>query len=248
MSAPTPPAKPVSLFYSYSHEDEGLRNKLAKQLKLLQRQGVIHEWHDSRIEAGMELGAEIHQHLEAADVILLLISDDFMASDYAYDKEMARAMERHEARAARVIPIILRPCDWHSAPFGKLKALPKDGKAVTTWTNQDEAFLDIARGIRTVVESLGSKGTGNTDPPPRPAITLPQTPPLSPAIDRAALVRKVSGLSPPDFATLVTSIDRAAAQVSRHGTIPEQAAELIRFAESSNGPGLDAIRRALESF
>ncbi len=106
-----------------------------------------------------EWAGEIDQHLNSAQVILLLVSASFLASDYCYDVELKRAMERHEAGEARVIPVILRPVDWHDAPFGKLQALPRNAKPVTRWTDRDEAFADVARGIRAAVESIsGSSG------------------------------------------------------------------------------------------
>ena len=143
---------PITLFYSYAHEDELLRNELEKHLSLLQRQGLISEWHDRQILPGDEWAHDIDTHLETASIILLLISPGFLASDYCYDIEMQGALERHKRRQARVIPIILRPCDWHSAPFGSLQCLPRDGKAVTTWQNLDEAFLAIAEELRQVIE------------------------------------------------------------------------------------------------
>jgi hypothetical protein len=97
----------MEVFFSYAHEDEELRNELAKHLKLLERQKVIKGWHDRQITAGEEWKNSIDDHLEAADIILLLISSDFMASDYCYDVELARAMERHALKEARVIPVIL---------------------------------------------------------------------------------------------------------------------------------------------
>jgi hypothetical protein len=142
------------VFYSYSHKDEELRDDLETSLVLMRRQKLIEGWYDRNIDAGKEFEGEIAEHLEKAHIILLLVSPAFMRSDYCYDKEMMYAMQRHEARAARVIPIILRPCEWQGAPFGKLKALPKDGKPITTWANRDEAFLDVAKGIRRVVEEL----------------------------------------------------------------------------------------------
>ncbi|QDT42653.1 hypothetical protein Pan241w_27400 [Gimesia alba] len=144
---------PKSLFYSYSHEDEELRNELEKHLSLLKHQGIIREWHDRQILGGEEWKYEIDENLENADIILLLISASFHASDYCYTKEMDRALERHDAGEAVVIPVILRDCDWHSALYGKLQALPKDGKPITgpAWHNRDEAFTDVARGIRAVV-------------------------------------------------------------------------------------------------
>lgn len=148
----------VELFYSYSHKDERLRDKLQTHLSLLKRQGIIAEWHDRRIAAGTEWAGQLDEHLNTAKVILLLISPDFLASDYCYDLEMKRAMERHDAGEARVIPVILRPVDWMAAPFAKLQALPKDLKPVTQWPNQDAAFTNVAAGIRAVVETLRRAG------------------------------------------------------------------------------------------
>lgn len=144
----------IEIFYSYSHKDEDLRDELQKHLSILRRQGVINSWHDRRISVGTEWVGQIDEHLNSANVILLLVSADFIASDYCYDLEMARAMERHDAKEACVIPISLRPCDWKGAPFEKLQGLPKDMKPVTTWANQDEAFTDIAKGIRQAVERI----------------------------------------------------------------------------------------------
>jgi hypothetical protein len=110
-------AQPVEVFISYSHKDDPLREKLDTHLSLLRRQGVIAAWHDRRIAAGQEWARAIDEHLERAAVILLLVSADFLASDYCYDREMRRALERHDAGEARVIPVILRPVNWHEAPF-----------------------------------------------------------------------------------------------------------------------------------
>ncbi|KAM3103008.1 TIR domain-containing protein [Phormidesmis sp. 146-12] len=144
----------IELFLSYSHKDERLRDELAKHLKLLERQQVISAWHDRDISAGTEWASQISEHLETAKVILPLISADFLASDYCYDIELARAMERHELGEARIIPVILRPVDWTNAPFGKLQALPNNAKPITTWENQDLAFENVVKGIRLVCEEL----------------------------------------------------------------------------------------------
>ncbi|MEH2162734.1 MAG: toll/interleukin-1 receptor domain-containing protein [Nostoc sp.] len=153
----------VKVFFSYSHKDEVLRDELATHLSMMKRQGVIEAWHDREISAGSEWANAIDDNLEVADIILLLVSANFLASDYCYDKEMIRAMERHETREARVIPIILKPTDWNGAPFGKLQALPKNAKPVTTWPDQDEAFLNVAQGIRRVVEDIArSKPSSST--------------------------------------------------------------------------------------
>lgn len=142
------------VFYSYSHVDEELRQQLENHLTILRRQEIITDWHYRKISAGREWEGEIDEHLNSAHVILLLISSDFMASDYCYEVEMQRAMERHEAEEARVIPVILRTVDWQHAPFGKLNALPTGVLPVIEWPNQDAAFTDIAKGIREVVEEL----------------------------------------------------------------------------------------------
>jgi len=149
-------ASMIEIFFSYSHRDEVLRDELEKHLSLLKRQGTISSWHDRRIGPGQEWKGMIDERLNSVHVILLLVSPDFLASDYCYDTEMTRALERHNDGEARVIPIILRAVDWHGSPFSKLQALPTDAKPVTSWPNQDEAFTDVARGIRRVVEELAS--------------------------------------------------------------------------------------------
>lgn len=152
-----PPANsfsPLNLFYSYAREDEHLRNELEKRLSLLVRQGVIAGWRHRKIVPGTDWSQDIDRHLSEASVILLLISPDFLASDYIFSVEMGQALDRHNAGQARVIPIILRPVDWEASPFGKLQVLPRDAKPATTWPNRDEAFLDIARGIRLMCEEL----------------------------------------------------------------------------------------------
>ena len=146
----------ASLFFSYSHVDESLRDQMEKHLSALKHQGLLDGWHDRRIMAGQEFGEEIDAHLDEADVILLLISSDFLASEYCYQREMKRAMERHEAREAIVIPVILRPCDWHDTPFGKLQASPKDGIPITKWPNIDEAFLNVVTAIKNALKARGS--------------------------------------------------------------------------------------------
>lgn len=149
-----PPGSPIEVFFSYSERNRELRDKLEMHLTMLKRKGVIRGWYDGQIGAGDETDKEIARHLEAAKVILLLISADFLASDFCYDVEMQRAIERHARGEARVIPIILDACDWEGAPFGKLSGLPRGGKPVTSWANQSEAFTDIAKGIRRQVELL----------------------------------------------------------------------------------------------
>jgi len=150
----TPAHKPLRVFCSYAHEDEERLNVLREWLRGLERQGLIEWWHDREIVPGWEWEETIDKNLRTAEVILLLVTPDFMASDYVYEKEIARAIERHERGEARVIPIIVRPSDWKWTPFGRLQALPKDAKPITTWPNRDEAWLDVAEGLRRAVEEL----------------------------------------------------------------------------------------------
>ena len=146
--------RPIKLFLSYSHKDEDLREQLVAHLSVLRREGVIEAWHDRDIEIGTEWKTSISSHLEEAQIILLLVSADFLASDYCYEKELRRAMERHEAGEATVVPIILRPCDWSSAPFSKLQGMPTEMQPVTVAPNRDHAFCNIAISIRKLTDRI----------------------------------------------------------------------------------------------
>ncbi|WP_025640167.1 toll/interleukin-1 receptor domain-containing protein, partial [Vibrio parahaemolyticus] len=163
----------VELFFSYCHKDEDYRNEMEVHLSLLKRQGVISTWHDRRIVVGSEIDADINTHLESANVIVLLVSPYFLASDYCYEKEMARAMERHNTGEAVVIPVILHPCDWHGAPFGKLLATPTDGKPISMYANQHEAFAIISKHIREAVESISVSHISTPQLQPKPSLSVP---------------------------------------------------------------------------
>ncbi len=152
------------IFFSYAHEDDAYRIELEKNLKLLERQGLVESWHDRKILGGQDWAREIDERIERADIILLLVSSDFIASDYCWEKEMKRALERHAAGEAQVIPIIVRACDWAGAPFAHLQALPQDGKPVASWPRPDEAWEDVARGLRRAVERLGQVGQAPASP------------------------------------------------------------------------------------
>ncbi len=115
---------------------------------------MITTWHKRQIIAGTDWTKALDHHLKTASVILLLISANFLASDYCYGIEVQQAMQRHDTNEARVIPILVRPVDWHSAPFGKLKALPSNETAITQWPNRDAAFTDVARGIRAALADV----------------------------------------------------------------------------------------------
>jgi WD40 repeat protein len=171
----------IEVFYSYADADELLCNELEKHLSLLRHQGFISIWHKRQIIAGTDWMEILDQHLNAASIILLLVSADFLASDYCYGTEMKSAMQRHQAGDARVIPIILRTVDWQDAPFGMLKALPSNGNPVTLWSDRDAAFTDVVRGIKGVIEDLRTSPLSppstvrSTDPTnfPQASDTLP---------------------------------------------------------------------------
>jgi len=138
----------IEVFCSYAHRDEELKNLLLSHLAPMRRSGLISAWHDGDLSAGEEWQAEIEKRLNTCEVILLLISPDFFASDFCYGTEMQRALERYDSGDAVVIPIIVRPCDWHSSPVGRLQVLPPRGRPVTSWSNPDEAMEAVAKGIR----------------------------------------------------------------------------------------------------
>jgi hypothetical protein len=165
----------VSLFFSYSHQDEQLRDQLERHLAMLKEQGLIEIWHDRRIVAGVDLDQIIDENLERSQIIVLLVSPDFLSSSYCYGVEVKKALELHHRGVCRVIPVILRPCDWLNSPLGKLRASPRDGKPVTTWTNTDEALLDVTRDIRAAVSVLVPASNRSRQTAAEPAVHVAPT-------------------------------------------------------------------------
>src|SRR6516162_4305456 len=154
---PRPRADPVSVFYSYSHKDEDLRNELEAHLAALRRSGLIQEWHDRKILPGQNWDREIDKYLHSASLILFLISADFINSSYSSDVEVKQALDRQRAGLAVVIPIILRPVLWSVIPeLGRLQALPDGARPITEWPSHDAAFLSVSEGILAVVLSRAS--------------------------------------------------------------------------------------------
>ena len=151
------------VFISYSHQDQAFRQELDKHLSNLKRQQMITAWYDGDISPGTDWQSQIIEHLNSAEIILLLVSADFMASDFCYSTELTQAIARHDAGQVRVIPILLRPTDWQGAPFAKLKMLPTNAKAVTSWPTRDDAFNDVVVGIRKAVEDLKKRDQGATE-------------------------------------------------------------------------------------
>lgn len=145
---------PLEVFYSYSHEDEEYRKKLGKHLAVLRRAGLITDWHDRDIDAGTAWQEEIDRHLLSADIVLLLVSASFIASDYCWGDEMTKALTRHKENKARVIPIVLHPCGWLRTPLQALQGVPRDNKAISLWANEHAAFDHVVCEIAKVVDDL----------------------------------------------------------------------------------------------
>ncbi len=144
----------VYIFTSYAHEDEPLKNEMDKYLKVLKRSGKIDTWNDRALIAGQEWDKTIMDELKKANIILLLISVDFNASDFIWEKELSEAMRRHEEGSAFVVPIILRSCKWTDMPYAKLQALPTNATPITEYPNKDQAFTEVATGIERLVDHI----------------------------------------------------------------------------------------------
>ena len=199
--------EPVDLFYSYAHEDETLRDELDGHLALLRRKGVIRPWHDRGIVPGQQWDKEIDAQLASADLILLLVSMDFLNSDYIWGKELATAIDRADRGDASVVPVLLRAVDIEDAPFAKLQGLPTDLRPVTSWPNRDEAWTDVAKGIRRTVEAIQQRWA--SAPPPAPAA------PSAPRSSDFGTATATASAAPPDDATTVAGAARSLRSVQR---------------------------------
>lgn len=148
----------MNAFISYSHRDQGYLDMFQKHLAQVKRDGLLDAWTDHAIEAGGSFNEEIEGALIKADIFIALISPDYIGSNYCYEKEFKTAQELLDNGKIKIIPIIVEPCDWHNTPFAKLKALPKDGKAVAHWSNPNTAFLNVITEIRKLLSKTPSSG------------------------------------------------------------------------------------------
>jgi len=151
---PNESAARARIFISYAHEDEDLKEELDKHLKVLKRSSKVEVWSDRQLAAGQEWDESIMTELRRANVILLLISVDFNASDFIWDKELAVAMERHKEGTSRVVPIILRKCNWEGLPYAALQALPRHARPVTDYPDRDVAYTEIAEAVELLVDQI----------------------------------------------------------------------------------------------
>lgn len=147
----------VSLFYSYSRADEPFKIKLGEHLAVLRRENIIREWHDNMILPGEKWDETIKKKLEEADIIMLLVSSSFLASDYINDVEIKKAIERHNKNEVIIIPVICRVCDWENSILGKFQALPKNAKPINLWHDEDAAHNNIVKELRRIIKSKSSK-------------------------------------------------------------------------------------------
>ncbi len=185
---------PVSVFYSYSHRDEKLRLKLENALASLRISHLIRDWHDRMIPAGSDWARMISLHLEMAQIVLLLLSEDFVASQYCYEVEARRALERHQSGDAAVVPVLLRPVNLRPLPISKLQGLPTPFRAVTTWSNRDAAFENISEGIMDLAYALrgGHSLNAELDEPRMLDAGIPSSVAVGSAAILVALVRRSS--------------------------------------------------------
>jgi len=219
-------------FISYSHRDRDALDRLHTHLASLRREGRIDAWFDREILAGGEIDEEIERELETCDLFLLLVSPDFLASDYCVESEMRRALERHESGEARVVPIIVEPCDWTSGPLRRLKAVPQDGKPISEWTNANNAYLDVVRELRRILESEEADGTDAAEPAAPAAGSEPPVGARRYRVQRDFDEIDRSAYRDAAFATIRDYFERATAEID---TIEDIRGRFVSYSPASFG-------------
>ena len=226
---------PLQVFISYAHEDEVLCQEFVKHLTQLQRDGLIQVWLDRRITGGSEWAGQIDGHLNSADIVVLLVSPDFLASGYCYDVETKRALERHDAGEARVVPVILRPADWQTSRFAKLNILPEDAKPVVDWKTHDHGFVNVVDGLQRVAKELRERGAS---PAPLPSVVRPAPPKLP--LRRLAVAGALIALAIA-AAWLWWAMHQRRAQERQYVTQGDASLNVGRY-EDARGPYQQALR------
>ncbi|MDB9529269.1 toll/interleukin-1 receptor domain-containing protein [Oscillatoria sp. CS-180] len=252
---------PLKVFISYSHKDESLKQDLLYHLAALKRAKKIEIWQDRQIDAGIEWNTQILEELDAADIILLLITARFIASDFCYSKEMNRALFRNQQGTARVIPIVMAPCAWSETPLHKLNALPTDGKPVTEWSNQDSAYTNIASGLSRVVnaildsqyEAAPREDDGWATPPPQDSAPSDSETRKSANLrdetqKRLGLFQLLSNLPGPTFDSVVYALNvpppLLPPAIAPQG---QRVPALLNWAQSPLGCGLEELEAVVNS-
>src|SRR5215213_277997 len=152
---------PANAFISYSHADEKALERLHKHLAMLLRQGELEAWFDREILPGAKFDEEIMARLDASGMFIALLSPDYLASNYCYEKEFAHALRQAEDGKIQIVPVILEPCDWQSSPLKQYNALPKNAVPISDWTNQNNAYLNVVEGLRRLLQHTDSVGRDN---------------------------------------------------------------------------------------
>ena len=146
--------KKPRVFLSYSHKDEEYKKELDKHFAPLRNNGRVETWNDRKLEAGSRLNEIIQEELNTSDIIIFMLSSDFLDSYYCYDIEMKKAIEREKRGECKIIPVIVRACMWDETPLKNFLAFPKDGKSIEQYERKDDAYLEIAKGVREIVQSM----------------------------------------------------------------------------------------------
>ena len=188
----------LKTFLSYSHEDKRLRKKLRNHFAPLRHQGLVSWWDDGGLQVGEHIDSVTRAALERTDVFLLLVSPEFLSSEYCWGVEMKHALERHRAGTALVLPVITKPCYWKESPLGELLVAPTDGRPISSWSPRDAGWADATRLMLQAIIAFRGKRFGrepiplNHPPPPLPPGEL--TEPFGIELD---LVKIAGSPSPP---------------------------------------------------
>lgn len=219
--------KPLSIFISYSHKDEQYRSDFHDHLAPLRKSDLIDAWYDRKIKPGEDGDKEIDAHLDGADIIVLLVSSSFVSSIYCWERELARALDRDEAGEAVVIPIIVRPVHLKNVPFAHLQALPKDRKPVTTWSNQDEAWVDVVDGIQATVDKINEKRQRQDEPHDVERIGTVVRQQIGEVVRQRG--------AEPIASLLLQTVDRIDELYRKHGTVTGVATGFVDLDEKTSG-------------
>jgi hypothetical protein len=154
---------PLKLFLSYAHEDRDIVAELRKHLAPLRYEQIVTDWYDLELIPGQDWDREILSQLESSDLVLVMVSADFVASKYAYGRELSLALDLHDQERLRMLPVICRNCRWQNLPFSRLQVLPEGAVAISSWENRDDAFVSVVLGVERVAREILSTGDSLVD-------------------------------------------------------------------------------------
>ena len=154
---------PLKLFLSYAHEDRDIVAELRKHLAPLRYEQIVTDWYDLELMPGHDWDQDIISQLESSDLVLVVISADFVASNYAYGRELNLSLDLHDQDRVRLLPVIARNCKWQNLPFARLQVLPEGAVAISSWQNRDDAFVSVVLGVERVAREILSSGDSLVD-------------------------------------------------------------------------------------